>query len=136
MNYLYDLKADDSLRQCIMGIEARYEIGGIEKFSGMTLEALCALVEGHFVALGERSNGSPTVGDFKKFMERHPNDGVTAHGYLISPERKDYGLVIEGLEARSPNRDFRADFALTFENADEMECEMENDTARQYCWYD
>ena len=136
MTCLYDLKADDALRQCIMGIEARYEMGGIEKFSGMTLETLCALVEGHFVGLGESFNSSPSVKDFKSFLEKHPNEGVTAHGYLISPERKDYGLVIEGLEACSPNRDFRADFALAFGDADELDCELEHDTARQYCWYD
>ena len=79
MNYLFNLNTNDALRQNIMGIEARYEMGGIERFSGMTLETLNELVKNNFVDLAYSINDSPTVGYFKDFMEKYPNEGLTAH---------------------------------------------------------
>ena len=136
MNNLFNQNTDDALRQSIMGINAAYGIGGIERFSGMTLKTLDRLAEHGFIDLEASFNRSPKMRAFKNFMERHVGEGITAHGYAVSPERADCCIVIEGLEAQSPNRDFRAEFTLVFEEADELDCEMEHDTARQYCWYD
>ena len=132
MNYMFNLNADDTLRQNIMGIKARYEVGGLEKFSGMTLETLNKLAENNFVDLAHSFNNCPTVNYFKNFMEKYPNEGLTAHGYLISPEREDYHVSIEGLEAKSTNDDFISDFIRTFSNADELDSEC----GKQRCWYD
>ena len=132
MNYLFNLNTNDALRQSIMGIEARYEMGGIERLSGMTLETLNEFVENNFVDLAHSFNDSPMVGYFKNFMEKYPNEGLTAHGYLVSPERDDCHVSIEGLEASSTNDDFISDFARTFSSADELDSK----DGYQRCWYD
>ena len=132
MNYMFILNRDDVLRQSIMGVDARYEMGGTERFEGMTLEVLNELVRNNFVDLAHSFNESPTVSYFKNFMEQYPNEGLTAHGFLISPEREDYHVSIEGLEASSTNADFIFDFAKTFNNADELNSKC----GKQRCWYD
>lgn len=134
--YLFDRNTDDALRQSIMGIEARYAAGGVERFSGMAPATLDRLAEHGFIDMDASHNGRPTAREFRDFMERWRGEGATTHGYIVSPERHDYDVVIEGLEARSGNMDFRADFISTFEGADELECEMAPDFDAQRCWYD
>ena len=132
MNYMFNLNRGDALRQSILGVEARYEIGGTERFEGMTLKVINELVRNNFLDLAHSFNNSPTMGYFKNFMEKYPNEGLTAHGYQISPEREDYDVSIEGLEASSTNAGFISDFAKTFSNADELDSEC----GKQRCWYD
>ena len=136
MNKLFKPNMDDALRQNIMGIKAAYELGGTESFSGMTLDTLDRLIQEGFVDPEGSQNASPASLQFRDFMDSFRAEGVTAHGYIVSPARDDYRLTIEGLEARSPNREFRAAFALAFADADELDCDMEHDTAGQRCWYD
>ena len=132
MNYLFNLNRDDALRQSIIGVEASYEFGGSERYEGMTLETLDRLIENGFVDTEHYFNDCPKIAVFRSFMERYPNEGVTAHGFLISPERHDCHISVEGLEAKSNNTAFIEDFKRTFSKADEFEC----GDGYQRCWYD
>ena len=121
MNYLFDLNTDDRLRHEIMGIEMDYS-GGYRSFDKLTLETLNKLIENGFVNLLDSQNNAPNIRDFASFMEKFLAEDVTAHGYLISPERTDYRITIVGLEASSSNKDFINDFAVQFRKADELDC--------------
>jgi hypothetical protein len=106
-------------------------LGGIERFSGLGVETLRTLVARNFADPADRQNDSPTLGEFLRFLEKHPE--VRAHGYAVSPEREDYRVTIEGLEYAGPvSAELRREFRQMNGAADECVCEA----GRLYCWYD
>ena len=126
-----NLNRDDELRQKLMGIPVIYS-GGAFSFNNMSLKTLKSLFENGFIDLEDCQNESPTIGQFKDFVEKYPNENIRFIGYLISPERDDYRISIEGIEAKSHNIEFMKNFAKLFSMADEFVCEV----GHQRCWYD
>ena len=110
--------------------------GGVAKFTRLTLEKIKLLVKKGILDPTDSYNCSPEVQDYMDFMETHP--GFHAHGYAVSPERKDCRVTIEGIKARleptdSPfDPDTIRDFVLRYRHADEFEWEPDH----LYCWYD
>ncbi|MDR0286665.1 MAG: hypothetical protein LBI03_03005 [Clostridiales bacterium] len=127
-----NLNKDDNLRQDIMGIKTSYSYGGIERFEKMTPETFNKLHENGFIDMDYAFNDSPTIGEFKNFVDKYPDEIIYFHGYIVSPERDDNRLVVEGLEAISENKDFIIDFTNEFHYADEFKVE----NGYQRCWYD
>ena len=71
----------------------------IERFEGLSLEQLKTLVTEGFAKTRERQNYSPSIGEFLDYFE----DGgvsVTFHGYVVSPERADTRVSVEGFVCR------------------------------------
>ena len=128
MEYNYDDK-----RRCeIIGMEypPKY-FGGCESFKGLTLEALNLLLDEGFIDPEEYQNCSPTVEQFKEFMEIYPE--VTLHGYIVSPERHDYRVSVEGLEyCGDVSKEMLEMFVDRYRFADDFICDDEY----LYCWFD
>jgi hypothetical protein len=110
--------------------------GGVAKFTGLALDKIQLLIEKNLLSPTDFYNCSPEVQDFMDFMEDHPE--FTAHGYAVSPERKDCRVTIEGIKATlGPNDppfdpDTIRDFVVRYRHADEFDWEPD----RLYCWYD
>jgi hypothetical protein len=100
-------------------------------FEGMTLKTLKLLFKENFIDPNEQQNCAPSCGTILKFMEA--NKRFTCHGYVVSPERSDYRVSIEGVElTKKPTVADKDNFVETFRMADEFTCN-ENGC---YCWYD
>lgn len=128
MKYNYDDK-----RRCeIIGLSypPKY-LGGCEHFERLPLDDLNLLLDEGFIDPEECQNCSPTTMEFKEFMEMYP--GVTLHGYIVSPERSDYRVTIEGFEYHgNVSKEMLKMFIDKFRFADDFTC----DDDYLYCWFD
>lgn len=105
--------------------------GGITRFKGLPFNMLEELIFKGFVRLGSWNSCGGVEDLFLPFLMRHPD--FTAHGYAVSKERPDFGIVIEGIECSSPLAiQTVVDFANTFRRADDFDLSLSH--AR--CWYD
>lgn len=128
MKYNYDDK-----RRCeILGMSypPKY-LGGCQSFMGLTLSQLNLLLDEGFIDPEECQNCSPNTMEFKAFLEEYPE--ATLHGYIITPDRSDYRMTIEGLEYHGDvSREMLSDFIDMFRTADEFTQGQEF----LYCWFD
>lgn len=123
------LNRDQATRDAILGIKVKdYDI---QHYQGCTIETLEKLIAGGFVNLTETQNDSPSIQEFREFMQRHP--AATCHGYVVSKNRSDYRFSIEGLQITKPNitEENRLAFIFLCQRADE--CQTETDL---YSWWD
>ena len=115
----------------IFGCNSPRYAGGIARFENMSCEVLEKLLELEFADPKETQNNSPTIKQFLTFMQKYPK--FKAIGYVVSPDRDDCRVTIEGLKA---NENLTAEeiaaFAIKFHNADEFDVTLTS--AR--CWYD
>ena len=129
------LNSDDNLRQKIMGINANYR-GGTAQYTKMTLSVLNELIDNNFVNLDEKQNNAPTVGEFRDFLLKHKDKEIYLHGYMVSPNREDYRISVEGLEAplsrTGDDMDFTDEIYQAFCNADVIDFRG----CKFFCWYD
>jgi hypothetical protein len=121
---------EDPLRAQLIG---PYLVGNkmakYTNFEDLPLEVLDKLIASGFVDM-DAWNEAPTATAFREFMERNP--GFDAHGYVISWNRKDSRITIEGLAKRAGvTRSEAIDFVENFRTADEFI--LHSDHA--CCWY-
>lgn len=119
-------------RDSILGISnASYDFGGIERFSGLDVGRLDALLAAGHADPYERHNEAPSIAEFREFLAAHPR--FTAHGYAVGPQRDDYRLSIEGVELRrnATSSELSA-FKKVFSGADELVMRE----GKLFCWYD
>lgn len=131
MNFEYNY--DDKRRCELLGIKypADWSHGGCIDFYRLDKKHLDMLFEENFINPYDAQNDSPYAGEFKEFIDKYPE--ITAHGYAISPERRDYRISIEGIEyCGSVSDEMRNDFINLCRYADEFICENN----QLYCWYD
>lgn len=127
---------DSARRAEIIGIADGTGFGGVKGFKGLSVEALNALVAEGFVDVEERQNSSPSVGEFLAFMREWPE--VKAHGYVVSPDRDDYRVSLEGVEcdltvvAENRRDALRQAFCTAFHLADEFVAS----TNTLFAWWD
>jgi hypothetical protein len=108
-----------------------YDYGDMQRFERLPLFVLKELIEGDFVDMGSWNNCPGVEQLFLPLMEKHPS--YCAHGYVISHDRADKRITVEGLETSCElSTDDLADFFLTFKGADTLR--FLNGVA--YCWYD
>ena len=128
MKYNYDDK-----RRCeIIGVEYPTPyLGGCTSFKGLTLSQLNLLLDENFIDPEECQNCSPNTMEFKQFLEMYPE--ATLHGYIVTPDRDDYRVTIEGLEYHGEvSKELLSDFIDEFRYADEFEYGDDY----LYCWFD
>lgn len=123
---------DDKRRCEIIGIP--YPVvysGGCCNFKGLTLDKLNLLLDEGFVDPEEQQNCAPNTMEFKGFLEAYPQ--ATLHGYIVSPERDDYRVTIEGLEYEGEvSKEMLFDFTEMFRFADDFN--VGDDFLN--CWFD
>lgn len=123
----------DTRDRIVFGIKYNPEayMGGIRRFKNLTYEELVKLRDCNFLDPYDAQNYAPTIEEIMEFMKNH--SGFTAHGYVVSPERSNYRLSIEGVEKEGniTNSDKGA-FIELFGDADELTM----DDNWLYCWFD
>lgn len=105
--------------------------GGIRRFENLNLDKLKKLAELNFVELNECQNCSPAIREFIEFIEKYPD--YTAMGYVVSIERSDYRVSLDGIEKpfEAESATEKDEFVKLFGNADEFQSYPE-----MYAWFD
>ncbi len=129
MEYNMDYKLRDSMLEFdpLFGDKENYDVAHFHDLDAETLEKM---IELGFADPEETQNYSPSIAEFLQFMQS--NSGFKAHGYVVSHERPDYRLTIEGLAGHATDFDDMQNFMYAFRQADEFTCEV----GTQYAWYD
>lgn len=112
-----------------------YEDGyGISKFKDLPLDVIKQLIEKGHMNLEDYMNCSPTVSEFVEFVEEHNPANWRFHGYVVSAERDDTRVTIEGINSVKPlSKDDLIDLLQEYRLADELIAERDKAV---YCWYD
>lgn len=120
----------DKERCELVGVDAKNFFGGCARFSGMTYKTLQELVDKGYADLEDSQNDNTTLGEYLEFMKEHPR--FKAHGYVVSNDRDDRRVTIEGLEAGQVTIKEVEDFIKLDRYADEFEA------TQSYCrsWWD
>ena len=102
-------------------------------FRGLTAKGMATLISEGFADSEDAQNCAPTYKEIMDFIEVHPD--FTAHGYIVTPERDDYRVTVEGVAGYTDDCGEERAFAKMFRRADEYEC---NEHGDGYCraWYD
>lgn len=116
-------------RNAILRIQGSY-IGGIERFSDLCIQRLDLLIKGGYADPLDRRNQAPSTGEFRAFLAKNPR--FTAHGYVVSPHRREYRTVIRGVKLLGSISEQETEaFVKMFRYAEYSEA-----TADQlFCWY-
>lgn len=120
----------DKERCELVGVDAKNFFGGCARFVGMTYKTLKTLVDKGYADPADNTNGSTTLGEYLEFMKEHPR--FKAHGYVISNDRDDRRITVEGLEAERVTIKEMVAFTDLDRMADEFEA------TQSYCrsWWD
>ena len=120
----------DKERCELVGVNDKSLSGGCASFSGMTYETLQKLVDKGYADLEDSQNDSTTLGEYLEFMKTHPR--FRAHGYVISNDRNDRRITVEGLASSNITLNELHDFIALERYADEFEA------TQSYCrsWWD
>ena len=109
----------DARRMALCGV-SRIGFGGVADFDDLTLATLDTLISEGFADPRDTQNSSPSIKQFRDYMAEHPN--VTAHGYLVSNDRDDRRVSIEGLSlAYDATPEEQLDFMEWNHGADELD---------------
>lgn len=120
----------DKERKELCGVDDKNFFGGCSRFEGMNAKTLQLLVDKGYADPEDNQNGSTTLGEYLEFMKEHPR--FKAHGYIISNDREDRRITVEGLEARNVTIKEIVAFTELDRCADEFEA------TQKYCrsWWD
>ena len=136
---MYMSKADADRREMLVfGRKydpANYRMGGIASFDHMSAKTARELITIGLMDPEETQEGSPTNEEFVSFVEGcdDPEEWFI-HGYVVSPERDDCRINIEGVGAYCEvSVDELLEFVKAFRNADEL---VASPDSLPYCWYD
>ena len=108
-----------------------YRMGGTRRFKGVDAETIKVLFQEGFLDKGDTQNCSPTAEEFSELMSKYPN--VLAHGYVVSPDRGDCRVTIEGIEYKG---DVATDMMLDLVNVCRFAETFDLSKDGFYCWYD
>lgn len=107
--------------------DGKYDILRYERLTG---DALDTLIKEGFADEDEQQNACPCIREINKFIHEHPN--FTAHGYIVTPERPDYRVSIEGVWGEDCDERDKEDFIRIFRRADDFTI----NGGVCYCWFD
>ena len=130
MDFKKYTEEQDKERCELVGVNDKNFFGGCASFSGMTYNTLQKLVDKGYADLEDSQNDSTTLGEYLEFMKVHPR--FKAHGYVVSNDRDDRRVTVEGLEAGQVTIKEVEDFIKLDRYADEFEA------TQDYCrsWWD
>lgn len=110
-----------------------YQRGGIARYKDVPLSAIKVLAEKGYLNPDAMMDRGATIQDFIDFVEKHNPEEWTFHGYVVSSDREDSRVSIEGIESKGKlSKEDQIDFLLEFRLADELDIEK----GVAYCWYD
>jgi len=121
------MNKDDALRQKIIGNEKEEYHGGIKRFGYLPLKKFEELVKNDLIDLRDQHNNAPPMDEFYKLLKKYSDEPVWLHGYIVSPEREDYRITVEGIEGNSLNINLLIDFYALLINIAGMTEEGKNE---------
>lgn len=108
-----------------------HSMSGIFSFRNLSAMKCRELLEKGFADPEDCQNSAPSFLEITEFLERNPN--FTGHGYAVSPDRNDYRVTIEGVEAHGPlSNSEKNEFVDLFRQADDFT--LKDDVA--FAWFD
>jgi hypothetical protein len=106
-------------------------LGGVRHYENLDIGKLRWLKMKKFLKPEEKQNYAPTIDEFMKFMGKYPK--VKAHGYVVSLNRSDYRISIEGLMFTGIiSHQLQKDFVELCRQADEFRME----DCHLFAWWD
>jgi hypothetical protein len=139
-----ELNRDQSARDAIIDpdfVDGEEYPGGVRHYAGLDVERLDRLIREGFVDVRDAQNAAPTIEQIAAFMRRWPC--ALAHGYVVSAERSDYRLSVEGVSGRLPGHFNRETIAQFREHLDALFADGADDyrpptwpKLRFYVWFD
>ena len=130
-------EAADEREQILFGepySKSNYSLGQIRRFDLLSVDDASRLVKKGYLLPEESQNNSPTVREFIEFARNHPDTEWYFEGYVISPERDDVRVTIDGFGSTGiySSEDLIA-FIMEYRYADELSAELGGGCR---CWYD
>lgn len=115
-------------------------MGGIRHYENLDPEVMDILIQKGYANPDESQNDCPDISECLDFCKRH--EGFKLHGYVVSRERNDCRVSVEGVEANGGDVvnqgpeyvDTIIDFVQMFRHADDFQIGGEN--SAWYCWFD
>jgi len=121
--------------QIIFGDKTPEYLGGVASFTGLTVKKLGELLRRNFADPEDCQNDSPSIKEFYEFAKKYSHLSIGFHGYVVSPERDDYRVSIEGLEYMGHlTTELAVDFTNLCRDADDFSVDTQQGFL--YCWYD
>ena len=118
------MNKDQKRRDEIMCFDEPKYVGGLERFEELKAEQLETLIKEGFVNSTDAKKSSPTTQEYLDFMKA--NEGVWAHGFVITADRDDCRLVIDGLLFLDKSSDeLKENFKKFCEKADDLKIEKD-----------
>jgi len=138
MKYNEDVKLRDSIlhwnerldkayKEHCKDYEKNYEIRYFDQLDADTLQQLIDL---KFADPKEKQEDAPTIANFLKWLRDNPD--YKAHGYVVSINRDDYRVSIEGVDGCAKTPEALNRFIKMFRKANEFHV----DADYQRAWYD
>ncbi len=124
-------KQQDKLRHEILNIEYDSKHYDVKYVKDISLEQLLRLIDENLIDVEEAQNNSPTVEEFINFLKDYPK--FKAHGYIVTPDREDFRISIEGLKVEE---DLTTEEILAFSNKFHNADEFQVTTNYARCWWD
>lgn len=121
----------DKLRHEILDLNYDDKPYDTKRVRFISLEQLLELKKEGLIDLDEYQNNSPTVAEFIDFLTDYPK--FNAHGYIVTPEREDSRVSLEGLEVEE---ELTTDEILAFSNKFHLADEFEVQRNYARCWWD
>ena len=97
----------------------------------LTIDKAKQLINDGFLDPEDVQNYNPTAKEFVDFCSQYPQ--VKMHGYVVSSQRDDCRVTIEGLECQNDiTEQLIIDFSNKFNDADNFSVDENN----LFCWWD
>ena len=134
-----------NLPQKIFNDDRRYEIlnlnkeearGGYLHFENKTLSSIKTLIAEGFLELNGSQNKGPTIAEMLRVAEEIGDGGITFEGYVISAERSDCRITLDGLNIHKNNIEASEDLKQTLEKWAESADEVTKFTDSVRLWWD
>lgn len=120
---MYELNKDYHRRDEIVGLKNKKYVAGIKRFQGLSFDQLDSLVEENFISLEDKPTFAPNAQEIYDFLKDNPD--FTVMGYLVSPDREDYRISLDGVELkRKPTVDEIIEFVALFRLASDFKCNL------------
>lgn len=136
MYYLPKEKLDER-EQIIFGRDYddnNYRLGGIAHFDELSIPQLRKLLNAGLIDPNERQNESPTTKEILDFCSENDEDIWYVHGYVVSGQRGDCRVTLEGFGSTEPPTNERMIAFITINRfADNL---LAGSGEPVYCWYD
>src|SRR5574337_845840 len=124
------MNKDQKRRDEIMKLENPKYVGGLERFDELNAEQLETLLKENFLSAKDTKGSSPNVQELLEFMKT--NEDLNAHGFVVSGDRDDCRMVIEGVVFYGrPSEELKENFFEMFHSADDLRIEKDE----LYCFY-